>query len=103
MPPHSESKLMSKALPLVYLARHGDTEWSVTGQHTGRTVLPLKQLGEDNTRELLDRIKGLDLERVLKEMKIYAESFQDSAHLNTIVAEAEEIVSHALQDSKGQG
>jgi phosphoglucomutase len=35
--------------------------------------------------------------------KIYAESFQDNAHLNVIVAEAEEIVSRALQGSKGQG
>jgi phosphoglucomutase len=35
--------------------------------------------------------------------KVYAESFKDSAHLNTIVAEAEEIVGHALQVSKGQG
>jgi phosphoglucomutase len=35
--------------------------------------------------------------------KVYAESFKDNAHLNTIVAEAEEIVSHALQVSKGQG
>jgi len=34
--------------------------------------------------------------------KVYAESFKDSAHLNTIVAEAEEIVGHALQVSKGQ-
>ena len=33
--------------------------------------------------------------------KVYAESFKDSAHLNTIVAEAEEIVGHALQVSKG--
>ena len=35
--------------------------------------------------------------------KVYAESFKDNAHLNIIVAEAEEIVSHALQVSKGQG
>jgi phosphoglucomutase len=35
--------------------------------------------------------------------KVYAESFKDNAHLNTIVAEAEEIVGHALQVSKGQG
>jgi phosphoglucomutase len=35
--------------------------------------------------------------------KVYAESFKDNAHLNAILAEAEEIVSHALQVSKGQG
>ncbi len=32
---------MSDTLPVVYIARHGETEWSLTGQHTGRTDLPL--------------------------------------------------------------
>jgi probable phosphoglycerate mutase len=27
---------MAQSLPEVYLARHGETEWSITGQHTGR-------------------------------------------------------------------
>jgi phosphoglucomutase len=35
--------------------------------------------------------------------KVYAESFRDSAHLNAILAQAEEIVSQALHNSKGQG
>jgi broad specificity phosphatase PhoE len=28
---------MSQALPMVYLVRHADTAWTLTGQHTGRT------------------------------------------------------------------
>jgi probable phosphoglycerate mutase len=32
---------MEKVLPEVYLARHGETAWSITGQHTGRTDIPL--------------------------------------------------------------
>ena len=32
---------MSESLPEVYLARHGETAWTVTRQHTGRTDLPL--------------------------------------------------------------
>ena len=37
---------MTEALPLVYLGRHGETAWSLSGQHTGRTDLPLTENGE---------------------------------------------------------
>ena len=41
---------MSKALPVVYLARHGETAWSLSGQHTGLTDLPLTERGKRNAR-----------------------------------------------------
>jgi probable phosphoglycerate mutase len=55
---------MSEALPVVYLARHGETQWSLTGQHTGLTDLPLTERGERNARSLGDRLKGLTFARV---------------------------------------
>ena len=50
------------ALPTVYLARHGETEWSKSGQHTGRTDLPLTVVGEDSARKLGERLAGLQFE-----------------------------------------
>jgi len=46
------------ALPAVYLARHGETAWSLTGQHTGVTDLPLTERGERNARRLGERLAG---------------------------------------------
>lgn len=48
---------MNKPLPVVYLARHGETAWSISGLHTGLTDLPLTERGERNARRLADRLK----------------------------------------------
>lgn len=55
---------MSEVLPVVYLARHGDTAWTLSGQHTGLTDLPLTSIGEQNARRLGERLKGLTFAKV---------------------------------------
>jgi probable phosphoglycerate mutase len=50
---------MGGAPALVHLARHGETAWSLSGQHTGRTDLPLTERGERNARRLGERLRGL--------------------------------------------
>jgi broad specificity phosphatase PhoE len=55
---------MSDILPIVYLARHGDTAWTVSGQHTGLTDLPLTAEGENHARCLGKRLKGLKFAKV---------------------------------------
>jgi len=47
------------ALPVVYLARHGGTAWTVSGQHTGVTDLPLTEQGEAEAIRLGERLEGL--------------------------------------------
>ena len=56
---------MTEALLLVYLARHGETAWSLSGQHTGRTDLALTGRGEDQARALGERLHGLVFAKVL--------------------------------------
>jgi probable phosphoglycerate mutase len=51
-------------LPEIYLARHGETAWSLSGQHTGLSDLPLTARGECNARRLGERLKGLEFARV---------------------------------------
>jgi probable phosphoglycerate mutase len=49
----------------LWLARHGETEWSRTGQHTGRTDLPLTPAGEARARALGEALGGRRFARVL--------------------------------------
>jgi broad specificity phosphatase PhoE len=55
---------VNKELPIIYIARHGETAWSLTGQHTGLTDLPLTKAGEMNARRLAERLKGLTFTKV---------------------------------------
>lgn len=55
---------MNAALPIVCLARHGETAWSLSGQHTGLTDLPLTERGELNARSLGRRLQGVAFAKV---------------------------------------
>jgi broad specificity phosphatase PhoE len=55
---------MSDTFPVVYLARHGETAWTLTGQHTGLTDLPLTARGEINARRLGERLRGIPFAKV---------------------------------------
>src|SRR4029077_12315429 len=55
---------MTKKLPVVYIARNGNTAWTHSGQHTGLTDLPLTPDGERNAVRLGERLKGMTFSRV---------------------------------------
>lgn len=56
---------MTDPLPLLYIGRHGETAWTLSGQHTGRTDLPLTENGEHQARALGERLRGLSIAKVL--------------------------------------
>jgi probable phosphoglycerate mutase len=55
---------MNQVFPIVYLARHGETAWTLSGQYTGLTDLPLTERGERNARRLDERLRGLSFTKV---------------------------------------
>lgn len=55
---------MKSELPIVYLARHGETAWTLSGQHTGLTDLLLTERGEQIAQRLGKRLKGITFEKV---------------------------------------
>jgi broad specificity phosphatase PhoE len=56
---------MADALPSVYLIRHGETAWSLSRQHTGRTDIPLTERGERDAQALSARLAKLTFAKVL--------------------------------------
>src|SRR5499427_3661757 len=56
---------MSDALPVVYLARHGETAWTISRQHTGATDLPLTPQGEAEALQLKQRLEVMKFAAVL--------------------------------------
>ncbi|AIC26089.1 phosphoglycerate mutase protein [Rhizobium etli bv. mimosae str. IE4771] len=55
---------MSSAFPEIYLVRHGETEWSRSGRHTGRSDIPLTEVGEAAAGKLAERLSGLSFAAV---------------------------------------
>jgi probable phosphoglycerate mutase len=53
-----------KTLLSLYLIRHGETAWSLSGQHTGRTDIPLTAHGEDEARNLAPWFGRIQFARV---------------------------------------
>lgn len=77
---------MNETLPATYLARHGETAWSITGQHTGATDLPLTERGERNARRLGQRLAGVHFERVFTSPLKRASHTCDLAGFGDVVA-----------------
>jgi len=59
---------MTTSLPLplrLYFIRHGETEWSISGQHSGRADIPLTAHGKDEARAVGQRLRNISFAHVL--------------------------------------
>src|SRR5215212_11159674 len=72
---------MPQILPALYLARHGETAWSLTGQHTGLTDIPLTEHGERNAKRLGERMQGIHFDHVFTSPLVRAHHTCDLAGL----------------------
>ena len=51
--------------PQIYLIRHGETAWSLSGQHTSRTEIPLTERGEEEARSLTERLRDIKFNQII--------------------------------------
>jgi probable phosphoglycerate mutase len=56
----------------LYAIRHGETEWSLSGRHTGRTDIPLTAQGEDEARQLEPYLQGIRFSAVMTSPRLRA-------------------------------
>ena len=78
---------MSDSLQQVHLIRHGATDWSVAGKHTGRTDLPLTASGRAQAESLRARLHALKVDKVLTSPLVRA---RETAVLAGFASEIEE-------------
>ena len=77
----------------LYLVRHGETAWSLTGQHTGRTDLGLTAHGEDQARALAPRLREIEFDQVLMSPSLRARQTCELAGLG-----ARSLIEHDLAE-----
>jgi len=93
----------SKSLPLrLYLIRHGETEWTISGQHTGRTDIPLTAHGEDEARELAPRIRDIPFTLVLTSPRERARRTCELLGLGDVAEIEPDLVEWDYGDYEGQ-
>ena len=90
------------ALPRIYLIRHGETAWSLSGQHTGRTDVPLTEHGEEDARKLSGRLSGVSFSNVFSSPSLRARRTGELAGLSAAVKIEADAVEWDYGDYEGQ-
>ena len=86
----------------VFLVRHGETDWSLTGRHTSRTDPPLTERGEQNARRLADALRGDRFSRVYTSPRQRARRTCELAGLGTRAEIEPDLVEWDYGDYEGQ-
>ncbi len=73
----------------LYLIRHGQTDWAKSGQHTGRTDIPLNETGKEQARALRPKLAEISFAQVLTSPLVRAKETADLAGIgaNAVVVD----------------
>ena len=90
------------SIPLqIYFIRHGETAWSLSGQHTGQTDLPLTPHGEAMARQLAPTLTGIVFSLVLSSPRLRARTTCELAGLNATAQVEPNLVEWDYGDYEG--
>ncbi len=89
-------------IPKLYFIRHGETEWSLSGRHTGRMDLPLTTQGEDQARKLGARLGELRFSRVLTSPRERGRRTCELAQLKPLAEIEPDLTEWDYSDYEGQ-
>jgi broad specificity phosphatase PhoE len=98
----SEVISMSGVLSRAYLIRHGETAWSLSGQHTGRTDIPLTDQGEQDARKLAERLHVVRFSHVFTSPLQRARRTCELAGLGEVAEIEPDLVEWDYGDYEGQ-
>lgn len=86
----------------VYFIRHGETAWTLSGQHTGSTEVPLTQHGEAMARALAPLLKGLGFTTVMTSPRLRARATCELASLGAVACNEPLLAEWDYGDYEGQ-
>jgi broad specificity phosphatase PhoE len=86
----------------LYIIRHGETEWSLSGQHTGRTDIPLTPRAEEEARRLFPRLKVVQFSVALCSPRQRAQRSCELAGLGAIAKVEPDLAEWDYGDYEGQ-
>jgi len=90
------------SLPDLYLVRHGETEWSLSGQHTGLTNLPLTGRGEEQARRLEPRLTATSFAKVLSSPLLRAMRTCELSRYGSVVEADSDLIEWHYGDYEGK-
>jgi probable phosphoglycerate mutase len=93
---------MPDVLARLYFIRHGETAWSLSGQHTGRTDIALTEQGEQDARKLAERLGAVKFSRVFTSPLQRARRTCELAGLDEVAEIEPDLVEWDYGDYEGQ-
>ena len=88
--------------PRLYLIRHGETEWSLSGRHTGRADIPLTAQGEQDARHLGERLRDVRMTSTLTSPQLRAQRTAAQVGLTPVAEIEPDLAEWDYGDYEGQ-